>query len=101
MSDCHSECDCGWPGPDYGPHDPDCHSYDVCDEGRWCDKHWKEAEAEMRVLYDREKREETDRQDIRDAGRGHLLRYQSKKWVLLNPNDEHSPRWKRYDPENE
>jgi hypothetical protein len=28
------------------------------------------------------------------------LRYQSKKWVLLNPNDEHSPRWKR-DPENE
>jgi hypothetical protein len=28
------------------------------------------------------------------------LRYQSKKWVLLNPNDEHSPRWKR-DPEDE
>jgi hypothetical protein len=23
------------------------------------------------------------------------LRYQGKKWVLLNPDDEHSPRWKR------
>lgn len=20
------DCDCGWPGPAYGPHDPDCAS---------------------------------------------------------------------------
>lgn len=69
---CASICDCGAPGG--YPHEPDCHSYAICDEGRWCDMHWKEAEAEMRVLYDREKREQQDRQDIRDAGRGHLLK---------------------------
>ncbi len=51
MSACHSECDCGNPSVKYhGPHDPDCHFYDVCDEGRYCDRHLAEAEAEHAYL---------------------------------------------------
>ena len=44
MSACQGPCDCGWPGPDYGPHDPDCRSLDQCDgeRGIWCEKHWQE-----------------------------------------------------------
>lgn len=80
---CHSECDCGWPGPDYGPHDPDCHSLDLCDEGRWCDKHHEEAMKDHEYLRDIPRyavflndpdAKEEFNQELRDAGRGHLVR---------------------------
>lgn len=83
MNDCHSECDCGWPGPDYGPHDPDCHQWQKCDEGRWCDKHHAEALAEHAYLRDIPRyavflndpeAKAQFNQDLRDAGRGHLVR---------------------------
>jgi hypothetical protein len=79
VSACQSECDCGWPGPAYGPHDPDCNSYRECDEQAYCDKHFDEASRENAwmlgvslgaitgVMSDEEK------QDMRDGGRGHLV----------------------------
>ena len=71
MSACHGECDCGWPGPAYGPHDPDCRSLDKCDDerGSWCEKHWQEALHELKGTPSPEQ----VRQDMIDAGRGHLL----------------------------
>ncbi len=83
MKDCHSECDCGWPGPDYGPgHEPDCHVWYVCDEGRWCDKHFEEEmKAHLylkglprHMVYDDAEAREERNQELRDAGRGHLVR---------------------------
>jgi hypothetical protein len=79
MKPCNSECDCGAPGG--YPHEPDCHSYQECDEGRYCDKHLAEAEAEHAylrhvprhmVINDEQSREEYA-QELRDAGRGHLV----------------------------
>ncbi len=70
---CMSECDCGI---STGPHDPDCHSFDVCDE-HYCDRHMREAEAEHAwlrglprhaVFDDAQAREERE-QELRDAGR--------------------------------
>jgi hypothetical protein len=68
---CQSECDCGAPGG--YPHEPDCHSFRICDEGRWCDKHLNETTAEMRAEWWRRPTEERYRQDMIDAGRSHLL----------------------------
>jgi hypothetical protein len=83
MSACQSECDCGNPSTkEYGPHDPDCHWYEKCDEGRYCDKHMAEAEAahaylrgqpRHSVFNDAEAAEERN-QELIDAGRGHLVR---------------------------
>lgn len=73
MSDCESKCDCGNPSVAYyGPHDPDCHSLDLCDEGRYCDKNRAEAEADHAYLKGTPSPEQY-RQDMIDAGRGHLL----------------------------
>jgi hypothetical protein len=63
-NDCRSKCDCL---PISGKHDPDCWSNTKCNEhGGMCDKH----EAEAMAAYERSREED---QDIRDAGRGHLL----------------------------
>jgi hypothetical protein len=79
-SSCASECDCGTINGH--PHEPDCHWWDKCDEGRSCDKHWNEAAAEHeylrhvprhQVINDEQSREEFN-QELRDAGRGHLVR---------------------------
>lgn len=82
MSNCESKCDCGNPSVKYhGPHDPDCHSLDVCDDGRYCDKHRAEAEADHAylkhvprhaVFNDAEAVEERN-QELRDSGRGHRV----------------------------
>jgi hypothetical protein len=75
MSECHGECDCGNPSVKYyGPHDPDCRSLDKCDgeSGMWCEKHWQEALHEWGWLKGMPS-EEQIRQDMIDAGRGHLL----------------------------
>lgn len=81
MSACESACDCCNPSVKFhGPHDPDCHFYDHCDEGRYCDKHLAEAEAEHAWMRGIPKSVVTgvlsdeDKQDIIDAGRGHLVR---------------------------
>ena len=80
MDDCQSECDCGWPGPAYGPHDPDCHVFWKCDEGQMCDKHTAEAIREHNWMRGKPLSavtgvmDEADKQDMRDAGRGHLVR---------------------------
>lgn len=79
-NDCQSECDCGNPSVKYyGPHDPDCHSFRKCDEEVYCDKHFDEASKENAwmlgvplsaitgVMSDE------DKQELRDAGRGHLV----------------------------
>lgn len=75
MSKCESECDCNAPGG--YPHEPDCHWYEYCDEGRMCDKHEAEAMAEHRRDYlnagGYAQTEDQMRQDMIDAGRGHLL----------------------------
>lgn len=81
MSDCESECDCDAPAGH--PHADDCHYNEFCDEGRWCDKHHAEAMKEHEYLRDipryavflndPEAREEFN-QELRDAGRGHLVR---------------------------
>lgn len=77
---CQSECDCGAPGG--YPHEPDCHSHEKCDEGRFCDAHYAEALADhaylrhgprYQVYGDAEVREEFNQQ-LRDAGRGHLIK---------------------------
>lgn len=79
MSTCESECDCGSP---VGPHEPDCHWWQKCNDGFWCDKHHAEALAEhaylrdiprYAVINDAESRAEFN-QELRDAGRGHLVR---------------------------
>jgi hypothetical protein len=80
MSACSSECDCGTINGH--PHEPDCHWWDKCgDEGRYCDKHEAEAMAEHaylrnvprhQVINDEQSREEYA-QELRDAGRAHLL----------------------------
>lgn len=81
MTPCESECDCGRPNPAYGPHDPDCHSFDHCGETRTCDKHAAEAMADHAylrgaprhtVFNDQQAKDERD-QELRDAGRGHLV----------------------------
>lgn len=79
MTPCHSACTCGWPGPAYGPHDPDCRALRGCDE-RYCDRHMAEAEAEHAYLRGKKRYEVTGDTsdpeyiaDMRDAGRGHLL----------------------------
>jgi hypothetical protein len=80
---CESKCDCGNPSVKYyGPHDPDCHSLDVCcEDGRMCDKHMAEAEADHaylkhvprhQVFNDAQAVEERN-QELRDCGRGHLV----------------------------
>jgi hypothetical protein len=82
MSNCESKCDCGNPSVKYyGPHDPDCRSLDVCDgeRGIWCEKHWQEKLHEhgwMSGLTGGSTDAQTQdqmRQDMIDAGRGHLL----------------------------
>lgn len=80
MSACESKCDCGAPGG-YA-HDPDCHSWVKCSddaEGGACDKHWEEALKDYAYLA-RVPRSavygemtESEKQDLRDAGRGHLV----------------------------
>lgn len=83
MTPCHSDCDCGNPSVKYyGPHEPDCHSHVECNESGMCDRHEAEAIADIAdhawmrhvslgavtgVMS------EQDKQDIIDAGRGHLL----------------------------
>ena len=86
MSACASECDCGWPGPDYGPcHEPDCHWWDHCDEDRMCDTHRAEAMADHAYLRGSDPRfvfaadaqpasEFEFNQELRNAGRAHLIR---------------------------
>lgn len=82
MSNCESKCDCGNPSVAYyGPHDPDCHSLDLCDEGRMCDKHRAEAEADhaylkhvpRHMVIDDEEADEERNQELRDSGREHLI----------------------------
>lgn len=80
MSTCESECDCGAPGG--YPHEPDCHSFDICDEGKWCDKHFQEelmAHVHLRrvsrhQIYNDQQAIDERNQELRDAGRGHLCR---------------------------
>ena len=76
---CASACDCGQLKS--GPHDPDCAMYLRCNEGHMCDKHAAEAEADHaylkhiprhQVIDDEQSREEYA-QELRDAGRSHLL----------------------------
>jgi hypothetical protein len=72
---CSSKCDCGNPSVKYhGPHDPDCRSLDVCDgeRGIWCEKHWQEQLREHGWMKGMPS-EAQQRQDMIDAGRGHLL----------------------------
>ena len=51
----------------------------VCDEGLYCEKHYQEAAAEHAYLanvpqsYVTGKYSDEERQDLIDAGRGHLL----------------------------
>lgn len=77
MSACESECDCHV-DPQVG-HQPDCNFYRTCDEDRSCDKHRAEAMAEHAWMRGRSKgactgvMSEQDKQDMRDAGRGHLV----------------------------
>ena len=78
MNNCHGECDCGSP---IGPHDPDCRSLDKCDgeRGTWCEKHWQEKLYENGWLkrvskYAVMPTDEDFDQELRDAGRGHLVR---------------------------
>ena len=75
-NECSGECDCGWPGPAYGPHDPDCRSLDKCDgeRGIWCEKHWQEKLHEHGWMsgFTGGSTEDQMRQDLIDAGRGHL-----------------------------
>jgi hypothetical protein len=78
---CHSDCDCA---QDFEPgntsHAPDCHSLDHCDEGRQCDKHAAEAMAEHAWMRNVSQgavtgvMSEQDKQDLRDAGKGHKVR---------------------------
>jgi len=52
-----------------------------CDEGRYCDKHLAEAEAEHAYLrgkprywvYNDQQARDEFNQDLHDAGRGHLV----------------------------
>jgi hypothetical protein len=83
MSACHSKCDCDYdPDPERGGHQPDCRSQIECDEHGYCDKHYAEAEAQHAylkdvprhmVINDEQSREELER-ELRDAGRGHLVK---------------------------
>lgn len=82
MNTCASQCDCGWPGPDYGPsHEPDCHWWDKCDEDHMCDAHRAEAMAEHAYLrnvprhqiYTDAQAEQERNDELRSAGRGHLV----------------------------
>ena len=78
MSACASECDCGAPG--FMPHEPDCHWWDKCDEGRYCDRHFAEAKAEHAWMRGMSKGactgvlSDQDKQDLRDAGGGNSVR---------------------------
>ena len=75
---CRSECDCDH--AESISHDPNCNSRTVCDEGRYCDRHFAEAELENRWMLRSSfgavtgRMSEQDKQDMRDAGRGHLVR---------------------------
>src|SRR6185437_6550153 len=85
MNNCKSECDCDGPDKLLGiDHAPDCHSRRTCDDGLYCDKHFEEAAEENRrvlrspigarcggSMYGHD--EDAMRQDMIDAGRGHLL----------------------------
>ena len=76
-SACHGACDCGTL-----PHDRDCRALDVCDgeTGAWCEKHWQEQLHEHGWMRGKPLSavtgvmSEQDKQDLRDAGRGHLVR---------------------------
>jgi hypothetical protein len=74
---CSSECDCGTINGH--PHEPDCHWWDHCDDGKYCDKHLEQAMQEHAWMAHvglsavTGEMSEQDKQDIRDAGRGHLL----------------------------
>jgi hypothetical protein len=74
MTDCHTECDC--PGE---PHTDDCSSHVECAEQSWCDKHFAEAIQENQWMRHVSLgavtgvMSEQDKQDLCDAGRGHLL----------------------------
>lgn len=79
---CQSECDCIVTAVG-GEHETDCHSKTICDEGRWCDKHHEEAMKEHEYLRDIPRyaiflndpdAKEEFNQELRDAGRGHLVR---------------------------
>lgn len=79
MSDCDSECDCGTINGH--PHEPDCHWWDKCSEDHWCDKHFAEELAEHihlkgvsrhQIFNDQQAIDERN-QELRDAGRGHLI----------------------------
>jgi hypothetical protein len=78
---CESKCDCGNPSVKYyGPHDPDCHSLDVCcEDGRMCDKHIADKAAAHAVMWRNcggstdARTQDQMRQDLIDAGRGHLV----------------------------
>lgn len=78
MSLCTSECDCGAPGG--YPHEPDCHWWWKCDEGQMCDKHTAEAIREHSWMRRVPRSavtgvmDESEKQQLRDAGRGHLVR---------------------------
>lgn len=81
MSDCESLCDCDRVA--YAEHAPDCHSRRTCDEGHMCDRHCAESMAEHRYLQglprwaviDDEQSREEQAQELRAAGRGHLVRH--------------------------
>jgi hypothetical protein len=81
MSACSSQCDCDGPDELLGiDHAPDCHSRTECDGDHTCDKHMAEMEAEHSWMRGRSKgactgvMSDEDKQDLRDAGRGHLVR---------------------------
>lgn len=74
---CQSECDCEH--IESISHDPDCHSRDVCDEGRMCDKHSAEQMADHEWMRGMSHgavfgfMNESEKQQLRDGGRGHLV----------------------------
>lgn len=80
MHACRSQCDCDGPDELLGiDHAPDCHSRIECDGDHTCDKHMAEAEADHAYLrhvpkYAVMPEDEAWRQELVDAGRGHLVR---------------------------
>lgn len=74
---CASECDCG--APVGHQHDPDCNSFRNCDEGRSCDLHAAQSEADHSYMRGMSHGavfgflDDSEKQSLREAGRGHLV----------------------------
>ena len=73
MSACENDCDCGRIG--LRKHEPYCSIYSpTCEDGKYCDKHFREAMRENAYLKHVSKYtvmpiDEEYEQEMRDAGR--------------------------------